>query len=78
MEVDIRKKKKIEKITEFAKRIKKIQEKVVAILRKAQEEIKRQADREQREIEKQKKDDKIILSTKNLVFKKILVKKLTD
>ena len=47
-------------------------------MRKVQEEIKRQADRRQREFEVWKKGDKVMLSTKNLVFEKRLVKKLTE
>ena len=39
--------------------------------------MKKQANRECREIEEQKKDNKVILSMKNLIFKKRLVKKLT-
>ena len=45
------------------------------VLRKAQEEMKRWADRGQREVEEW---DKVMLSTKNLVFKKRLVKKLME
>jgi len=37
---DIRRKGKVEKVTEFAERMKKVQEKVGVVLRKAQEEIK--------------------------------------
>jgi len=44
MGTDIRRKGKVEKATEFAERIKKIQEKVEMALRKAQEEMKQQAD----------------------------------
>jgi len=40
MGVDIRRKEKMEKTTEFAERMKKIQEEVEAALKKAQEEIK--------------------------------------
>jgi len=40
MEANIREKVKVKKITEFIKRIKKIQEKVRTMLRKAQKEIK--------------------------------------
>ena len=43
--VNIRKKRKVEKATEFVKKIKKVQEKVRAVLRKVQKEMKRQADR---------------------------------
>ena len=40
MEANIREKVKVKKITEFIERIKKIQEKVRTMLRKAQKEIK--------------------------------------
>jgi len=40
--------------------------------------MKRQVDRRQREFKVWKKGDKVILSTKNLVFEKRLVKKLTE
>jgi len=40
MEADIRKKGKIEKVTEFAERIKKVQKEFGAVLRKVQEEMK--------------------------------------
>jgi len=46
MEADIRRKGKVEKVTEFVEEIKKIQEKAEIALRKAQEKIKRQMDRE--------------------------------
>ena len=49
METDIRRK---EKVIEFAKRMKKIQEKARTILKKAQEEMKRQANIERKEVEK--------------------------
>ena len=51
MRVDLERKEKIEKTTEFAERIRKVQEEVGAVLVKAQEEMKRQADRERREAE---------------------------
>ena len=38
--IDIRKKEKIEKVTEFAERIRKIQKEAEAVLRRVQEEIK--------------------------------------
>ena len=49
--VDIRRKGKVKKVTEFPKKIKKIQEEVKVVLRKVQKEIKRQADKERREAE---------------------------
>jgi len=45
MGADIRRKGKVEKATEFAERMKKVHEKSGAVLRKAQEVMKRQADR---------------------------------
>ena len=47
-------------------------------LRKAQEEMKWQADRERKKVEEWKKRDKVMLSTKDLVFKEWPVKKLVD
>jgi len=45
MKADIRRKRKVEKVMEFVERIKKVQEEARIALRKAQEEIKRQADK---------------------------------
>ena len=78
MGANIRKKEKVEKITEFVERMKKIQKEVRAALRKAQEEIKQQADRRRKKAETWKKRDKMMLSMKDLVFKEQLVRKLVD
>jgi len=43
-----------------------------------QEEMKRQVDRGQWEVEEWKKGEKVMLSTKDLVFRERLVKKLTE
>ena len=51
IEVDIRRKEKMEKIIEFVKRIKRIQEKAEVVLKKVQEEMKWQVDRERKEVE---------------------------
>ena len=75
---DIRKKEKLEKATEFVERMKKMQEKTRVILKKIQEDMKRQADRGRKKSEVWKKGDKIILSTKDLMFKERLVRKLVD
>ena len=40
--------------------------------------MKQQADRRRRDVEMQKAEDKVMLSTKDLVFKKRLAKKLVD
>ena len=74
---DIRKKRKVEKATEFVERMKKIQEAGVA-LKKAQEDMKRQADRGRKETEDWKKGDKVMLSIRDLVFKERLARKLVD
>ena len=74
IETDIRRKRKVEKVMEFAERIKKVQEEVGVVLRKAQEEIKQQVDRRRKEVEKWKKGNKVMLSMKDLVFKERLAK----
>jgi len=75
---DIRKSGKVEKATEFVERIKKVHEEARAVLKKAQENMKKQADRGRKETEDWKKGNSVILSTKDLVFKERLVKKLVD
>jgi len=78
MEIDIRRKGKIEKAIELTKRIRKVQEEPEMVLRKIQKEMKQQTDRERREVEEWKKGNRVILSMKDLVFKKWLAKKLAD
>jgi len=75
---DIRKKGKVESATEFVERMKKVQEEAEAALRKTQEEMKRYADRGRKEMEKWKKGDWVLLSTKDLVFKERPSRKLTE
>ena len=69
MRVDLGRKRKMKKTMKFAKRMRKVQEEAGAVLMRAQEEIKRQADRGRKEVEVWKVEDKIMLSTKDLVFK---------
>jgi len=76
--INLRRKRKVEKAMEFAERIRKVQEEVGAVLKKAQEEMKRQVDRGRKKAEVWKVGDKVMLSTKDLVFKERLVKKLVD
>ena len=78
MESNIRKKEKVESMIEFVKRIKKVHKEAGAALKKAQEDMKRQADRGRKETKDWKKGDRVLLSTKDLVFKKRLAKKLVD
>ena len=66
---DIRKSGKVEKAMEFVERIKKVQEEAVVALKKTQEDMKRQVDRGRKEMEEWKKEDRVMLSTKDLVFK---------
>ena len=58
--------------------MKKVQEEVEVALRKVWEEIKQQIDRERKEVEEWKKGNKVMLSTKDLVFKERLAKKLVN
>jgi len=59
-------------------RMKKVHEEVGAVLKKTQEEMKRYADRGRKETEEWKKGDRVLLSTKNLVFKERPSKKLME
>ena len=78
MKGDIRRRGKLENITEFVERMKKVYEEAGAALKKAQENMKRQADRERKETKDWKKGDRVLLSTKDLVFKERPAKKLVD
>ena len=78
MEGDIRKKGKVESVTEFIERMKKVHEEAGVTLKKTQEEIKRYVNRSRKETEDWKKRDRVLLSTKDLVFKERSVKKLTE
>ena len=63
---------------EFVERMKKVHEEAEAALKKAQEDMKRQADRGRKETKNWKKGDRVILSTKDLVFKERPVRKSVD
>ena len=78
MEGDIKKRGKVEKAMEFAKRMKKVHEEAGAVLTKVQENMKRQADKGRKETENWKKGDRVLLSTKDLVFKEKPARKLVD
>ena len=67
--IDIRRKGKMEKTTEFVEVIKKMQEESGVALKRVQEEMKWQADRGRKKVEVWKVEDKVMLSTKNLMFK---------
>jgi len=73
---DIRKKGRVENATEFVERMKKVHKEAEVALRKTQEEMKRYADRGRKKTEVWKKGDRVLLSTKDLVFKERPTKKL--
>ena len=75
---DIRRKGKVESATEFVERMKKIYKEAEVALKKTQEEMKRYVNRGRKETEKWKKEDRVLLSTKNLVFKERPTKKLME
>jgi len=75
---DIRRKGKVEKAMEFVEKLKRVQEEAEAVLKKTQEEMKKYVDRDRKETEKWKRRDKVILSTRDLVFKERLVCKLVE
>ena len=63
---------------EFVERMKKVHEEAGAALKRTQEEMKRYTDHSRRETEKWKKGDRMLLSTKDLVFKERPVRKLME
>jgi len=75
---DIRRKEKVESVTIFVERMKKVQEEAEAALRKTQKEMKKYVDRERKESEVWRKGDRVLLSTKDLVFKERPSKKLME
>ena len=80
MGFDIRKKGKNEKAEEFAREMKERHEEARAALVKAQEEMKRQADRSRKEAEEYRVGDKVLISTKDFLMElmKRATKKLTE
>ena len=70
---DVGKKRKMESVTEFVERMKKVHEEAGAALRKTQEEMKRYVNQSRKETKEWKKRDRVMLSTKDLVFKERLV-----
>ena len=78
IEGDIRRKGKVESATAFIERIKKVHKEAEAALRKMQEEMKKYVDRGRKETEVWKKGDRVLLSTKDLVFKERPTKKLME
>ena len=76
--VNLKRKGKMEKAIEFVERIRKVQKEAKVALTKVQEEIKKQMNRRKKEVDIQKVENKIMLSTKYLVFKERLVRKLVN
>ena len=68
MGFEVRKKGKYEGAEKFVVKMKKIQEETKAALGKAQEEIKKYADRKRAEVNEYKVGDLVILSTKDLKY----------
>ena len=62
----------------FVERMKKVHKEAGAALKKVQEEIKRQADQGRKETEDWKRRDRVMLSTRDLVFKERPARKLMD
>jgi len=65
------KKGKMMRAEEFAAKMKEIQEKAQVALRKAQEEMKKQADRHRGEVEEYKVRDMVLLSTRDLKWQMV-------
>ena len=66
MGFEMRKQGKSEGAKEFAERMKRIQEEAQAVLKRVQEEMKKQADRQRGEAEEYRVGDLVLLSTKDL------------
>ena len=68
MGFEIKKKEKHAKAEEFVKEIKKIHKEAKVVLKKSQEEIKKYTDRNEKEAIEYKVGDKVLLSTKDLMW----------
>ena len=68
----------MEKAMVFVERMKKVQEEAGAALKKAQKEIKWYVDRGRKETEVWKVEEKVMLSTKDLVFKERPAKQFNE
>jgi len=71
MGFEMRKKGKVLRVEEFAAKMKEIQEEAQAVLRKAEEEMKKQADQYREEVEECKVGDMVLLSTRDLKWQMI-------
>jgi len=68
----------VEKAMEFVERMKRVQEEAGAALKKAQEKMKRYVNKKRKEAEDWKKGARVILSTRDLVFKERPMRKLVE
>jgi len=75
-----RKKGKYERVKKFIEKMKEIQKEAKAALGKAQEEMKKYADRKRREVDDYKVGDLVMLSTKDLKYQMVgrRTEKLTE
>jgi len=71
MGFELRKKEKFEKASKFVERMQKIQEETKVALGKAQEDIKKYADRHRGEAEEYQVGDLVLLSTKDLKYQMV-------
>jgi len=80
MGFEMRKKGKYKGVEKFVTKMKEIQEKAKAALGKAQEEIKKYADRKRAEVNEYKVGDLVMLSTKDLKYQMVRrrTEKLTE
>ena len=78
MDMDLRRKRKMGKATEFVERMRKVQKEAGVVLVKAQKEMKIQMDRRRKEVEVWKVREKVMSSMKDLVFKERPARKLMD
>ena len=80
MGFEMRRKGKYEGVEKFITKIKEIQEEAKAALEKAQEEMKKYADRKRAEVDEYKVGDLVMLSTKDLKYQMVgrRTEKLTE
>jgi len=80
MGFELRKKGKFEEANKFVKRMQEIQEEAKAALGKAQEDMKKYADRHRGEVEEYRVGDLVLLSTKDLKYQMVgrRTEKLTE
>jgi len=68
MGFEMRKKRRFEKVKEFATRMKKVHKETEAVLKKSQEEMRKYTDRKRSKVEEYRVGDWVLLSTKDLKY----------